>query len=160
TLAARPAERGGGKIEQGRSVSSSRAPGVPVEGPAAAPRAARRPFWKTAPPAPVRAPRCPMPPGSTVVVQKSVVVQKYGGSAVATPEKIRRVAERVAGTRRAGHRVCVVVSAMGDTTDELLALAKRVSEKPQRRELDMLLTAGERISMALLSLALNDLGVD
>src|SRR5512138_3666464 len=88
-----------------------------------------------------------------------VVVQKYGGSSVADVEKIRKVAEKVAATRRSGKDVCVVVSAMGDTTDELLALAKKVSASPARRELDMLLTAGERISMALLSMALNDLGV-
>jgi aspartate kinase len=87
------------------------------------------------------------------------VVQKYGGSSVADVEKMRKVAERIAATRRAGSDVCVVVSAMGDTTDELLALAKRMSASPPRRELDMLLTAGERISMALLSIALNDLGV-
>jgi aspartate kinase len=88
-----------------------------------------------------------------------VVVQKYGGSSVADIEKIRKVAEKVAATRRAGTGVCVVVSAMGDTTDELLALAKEISPAPPRRELDMLLTAGERISMALLSMALNDMGV-
>ena len=88
-----------------------------------------------------------------------VVVQKYGGSSVADVEKIRRVAEKVAAARRAGRDVCVVVSAMGDTTDELLALAKEVSPAPPRRELDMLLTAGERISMALLSMALDDQGV-
>jgi aspartate kinase len=88
-----------------------------------------------------------------------VVVQKFGGSSVADVEKIRKVAERVAATRRAGTDVCVVVSAMGDTTDELLSLAKRVSPAPPRRELDMLLSAGERISMALLSMALQDLGV-
>ena len=88
-----------------------------------------------------------------------VVVQKFGGSSVADVEKIRKVAERVAATRRAGADVCVVVSAMGDTTDELLALAKKVSPAPPRRELDMLLSAGERISMALLSMALQDLGV-
>jgi aspartate kinase len=89
----------------------------------------------------------------------SIVVQKYGGSSVANPEKIRAVAARIARTRAEGHAVVVVVSAMGDTTDELLSLARQVTEKPDRRELDMLLTAGERISMALLSLALNDLGV-
>ncbi|MGC4000817.1 MAG: aspartate kinase [Anaeromyxobacter sp.] len=88
-----------------------------------------------------------------------VVVQKFGGSSVADVEKIRKVAERVAATRRAGTDVCVVVSAMGDTTDELLALAKKVCGAPPRRELDMLLSAGERISMALLSMALDDLGV-
>ena len=90
----------------------------------------------------------------------SIVVQKYGGSSVADASKIRRVAERVMATRRAGHDVAVVVSAMGDTTDELLALAKQVSPNPDRRELDMLLTAGERIAMALLSMAIRELGGD
>jgi aspartate kinase len=89
----------------------------------------------------------------------SIVVQKYGGSSVATPERIKRVAARIARTQAEGHRVCVVVSAMGDTTDDLLALARQVTATPERRELDMLLTSGERISMALLGLALNDLGV-
>jgi aspartate kinase len=88
-----------------------------------------------------------------------IVVQKYGGSSVADVERIRRVAERVAGTRDKGSQVVVVVSAMGDTTDELLALARKVSPDPHRRELDMLLTAGERISMALLSMALHARGV-
>lgn len=87
------------------------------------------------------------------------VVQKYGGSSVADVEKIRKVAEKIAATRRAGREVCVVVSAMGDTTDELLGLAKKVSAAPPRRELDMLLSAGERISMALLSMALQELDV-
>src|SRR5947208_7880521 len=89
----------------------------------------------------------------------SIVVQKYGGSSVADVTRIRRVAERVMETRRAGHDVVVVVSAMGDTTDELLALARKVSPAPHRRELDMLLTAGERISMALLSMALDARGI-
>ena len=90
----------------------------------------------------------------------SIVVQKYGGSSVADVNKLRQVAERVMRTRHAGHDVVVVVSAMGDTTDELLALAKQVSANPERRELDMLLTAGERIAMALLSIAIRDLGGD
>jgi len=90
----------------------------------------------------------------------SIVVQKYGGSSVADPTRMKRVAERVMDTRRAGHDVVVVVSAMGDTTDELLGLAKQVSLNPDRRELDMLLTAGERISMALLSMAIRELGGD
>src|SRR5437660_1537985 len=91
----------------------------------------------------------------------AIIVQKYGGSSVADVDKLRRVAERVMRTRRAqGHQVVVVVSAMGDTTDDLLAMAKRVSQNPQRRELDMLLSAGERISMALLSLAIHELGGD
>ncbi|WNG56475.1 aspartate kinase [Archangium gephyra] len=88
-----------------------------------------------------------------------IVVQKYGGSSVADVEKIRKVALRVKQTRERGYQVVVVVSAMGDTTDELLALAKQVSPDPPRRELDMLLTCGERISMALLSMALQEQGV-
>jgi aspartate kinase len=90
----------------------------------------------------------------------SIVVQKYGGSSVADVARIRLVADRVMRTRQAGHDVVVVVSAMGDTTDELLQLAKQVSPNPDRRELDMLLTAGERISMALLSMAIRELGGD
>src|SRR6187399_871220 len=88
----------------------------------------------------------------------SIVVQKYGGSSVADATRMKKVAERVMETRRAGHDVVVVVSAMGDTTDDLLGLAKQVSPNPDRRELDMLLTAGERISMALLSIAIRELG--
>jgi aspartate kinase len=90
----------------------------------------------------------------------SIVVQKYGGSSVADVSRIKEVADRVMRTRREGHDVVVVVSAMGDTTDDLLGLAKQVSPNPDRRELDMLLTAGERISMALLSMAIRDLGGD
>ena len=89
----------------------------------------------------------------------SIVVQKYGGSSVADIAKIQQVADRVAAAQAAGKQLVVVVSAMGDTTDELLALAKRVTESPARRELDMLLSAGERVSMALLSMALNARGV-
>ena len=89
-----------------------------------------------------------------------IVVQKYGGSSVADAGKIKRVAERVAATRDLGKRVVVVVSAMGDTTDDLLALAREVSRDPHRRELDMLLSAGERISMALLGMALQERGVE
>jgi aspartate kinase len=90
----------------------------------------------------------------------SVVVQKYGGSSVADVARMKQVAERVMRTHRQGHDVVVVVSAMGHTTDELLALAKQVSPNPDGRELDMLLTAGERISMALLSIAIRELGGD
>src|SRR6187549_3600423 len=90
----------------------------------------------------------------------SIIVQKYGGSSVADVGKLRYVAERVMQTARRGHQVVVVVSAMGDTTDELLAMAKQLSPNPERRELDMLLSAGERISMALLSLAIRELGGD
>ena len=90
----------------------------------------------------------------------AVVVQKFGGSSVADVDKLTRVAARVAARRRQGDDLCVVVSAMGDTTDDLLSLAKRISKDPPRRELDMLLTAGERISMALLSMALQEQGVE
>ena len=90
----------------------------------------------------------------------SIVVQKYGGSSVADVSRIKQVADRVMRTKREGHDVVVVVSAMGDTTDDLLGLAKQVSPNPDRRELDMLLTAGERISMALLSMAIRGLGGD
>ena len=86
-------------------------------------------------------------------------MQKYGGSSVSDAERIKRVAERIVATRKAGHDVCVVVSAMGDTTDELLDLAQQVSPLPPGRELDMLLTAGERISMALLAMAIQNLGM-
>ncbi len=89
-----------------------------------------------------------------------LVVQKYGGSSVSDAERIKRVAERIVATRKAGHDVCVVVSAMGDTTDELLELAQQVSPLPPGRELDMLLTAGERISMALLAMAIQSLGLE
>jgi aspartate kinase len=87
-----------------------------------------------------------------------LVVQKYGGSSVADAEKIKRVAERIVATRREGHHVVVAVSAMGDTTDELLDLARQVTPVPPPRELDMLLTAGERMSMALLAMAISSLG--
>jgi aspartate kinase len=90
----------------------------------------------------------------------SVVVQKYGGSSVADVEKIGLVADKVVATKKRGHDVVVVVSAMGKTTDELLALAKKVSKDPHRRELDMLLTTGERVSMALLAIAIQARGCD
>ena len=89
-----------------------------------------------------------------------IVVQKYGGSSVADVTRIRQVAERIMRTKAAGYDVCVVVSAMGDTTDDLLTLARQVSANPDRRELDMLLSAGERIAMALLSMAIRELGGD
>src|SRR2546422_4750922 len=90
----------------------------------------------------------------------AIVVQKYGGSSVADATRLKKVAERVMKTRREGHDVVVVVSAMGDTTDDLVALAKQLARNPDRRELDMLLTAGERIAMALLSMAIRELGGD
>jgi aspartate kinase len=89
----------------------------------------------------------------------AIVVQKYGGSSVGDVARIQQVAARVAATRAGGKDVVVVVSAMGDTTDELMELARQVCASPSRRELDMLLTAGERISMALLSMALNAQGI-
>jgi len=88
------------------------------------------------------------------------LVHKYGGTSVDGPERIRAVARRIADARAAGHQMVVVVSAMGHSTDELIALAHRVSPSPSRREMDMLLTTGERVSMALLAMALVDLGVE
>ncbi len=88
------------------------------------------------------------------------IVQKFGGSSVADAESIKRVARRVVAAKQAGHEVVVVISAMGDTTDELMDLALQVSPQPQPRELDMLLTTGERQSAALLAMALNDLGAE
>lgn len=90
----------------------------------------------------------------------ALIVQKFGGSSVADAESIRRVARRVAQTKRAGNDVVVIVSAMGDTTDDLIDLANEVTPKPPAREMDILLTAGERISMALLAMAVNDLGIE
>ena len=87
-----------------------------------------------------------------------IVVQKYGGSSLSDAESIKRVAGRIVESRKAGNDVCVVVSAMGDTTDELLDLATEVSPMPPAREMDMLLTAGERISMALVAMAIANLG--
>jgi len=90
----------------------------------------------------------------------TLVVQKYGGSSVDSAEQIMKVAERIVETRNDGNEVVVVVSAMGDTSDELLDLASQVSPQPHQRELDMLLTAGERISNALVAMAVHALGVD
>jgi aspartate kinase len=90
----------------------------------------------------------------------ALMVQKYGGSSVADAERIKRVAERIVASRKAGNDVVVIVSAMGDTTDELLELAHEVSPLPPGRELDMLLTSGERISMALLAMAIHNLGYE
>jgi aspartate kinase len=89
----------------------------------------------------------------------ALIVQKYGGTSVADAPRIRRVADRVVANKHAGHDVVVVVSAMGDSTDDLIELARQVSTEPPPRELDMLLTAGERISMALLAMAIADRGV-
>ncbi len=89
----------------------------------------------------------------------ALIVQKYGGSSVSDAESIKRVAKRVAEAKKAGNDVVVVVSAMGDTTDELIDLANQVTPMPPQREMDILLTAGERISMSLLAMAINNLGV-
>ena len=89
-----------------------------------------------------------------------LIVQKFGGTSVATAERIHNVAQRVVDTQRSGNDVVVVVSAMGDTTDELISLANRVSSRSHPRELDMLLTAGERISIALTAIAVQDLGAE
>lgn len=90
----------------------------------------------------------------------SLIVQKFGGSSVADAESVKRVAKRIVETRKAGNDVVVVVSAMGDTTDELLDLAHEVTPVPAPRELDMLMTSGERISMALLAMAIKGMGVE
>jgi aspartate kinase len=104
------------------------------------------------------------PPSTQPVAQprdtRPIVVQKYGGSSVATLEKIKFVAQRIADTVRAGQRVCAVVSAMGKTTDGLLQQAKSLSSNPNPRELDMLLSTGERVSVALLAIALGELGLE
>ena len=87
-----------------------------------------------------------------------LLVQKYGGTSVGSPERIQNVAERIVRTRRGGADLVVVVSAMGNATDDLIQLARQVSTRSHPREMDMLLTAGERISMALVSMAVNDRG--
>jgi len=87
-----------------------------------------------------------------------LIVQKYGGTSVGDAERIKKVAQRVVAAVDAGRRVVVVVSAMGQTTDELVDLAAQMSDEPHAREMDMLLTSGERISMALLSMAIMELG--
>lgn len=89
----------------------------------------------------------------------ALVVQKFGGSSVADAASIKRVAKRIAAAKRAGDDIVVVVSAMGDTTDELIDLAQQITPLPPSREMDILLTAGERISMSLLAMAINNLGV-
>ncbi|HXV18905.1 MAG TPA: aspartate kinase, partial [Candidatus Omnitrophota bacterium] len=90
----------------------------------------------------------------------SLIVQKYGGSSVANPDRIKNVARRVARYKRSGHSLVVVVSALGDTTDELLELSGQITADPSKRELDMLMSTGEQISVALLAMALHELGAD
>jgi aspartate kinase len=92
------------------------------------------------------------------VSSAKLIVQKYGGTSVADASRLSNVARRVVRTHEAGHSLCVGVSARGDTTDELLRLAQEVSPHPPRRELDMLLSAGERISCSLLAMAIDRLG--
>lgn len=93
-------------------------------------------------------------------IQARLVVQKYGGTSVGSPERIKAVAENIATSVRRGHAVVVVVSAMGKTTDELIGLSNEITQNPPGREMDMLLTAGERISMALLCMALHTQGIE
>ena len=102
----------------------------------------------------------PVPLGTSGSSNVALIVQKDGGSSVADAESIKRVAKRIVDTRRAGHDVVVAVSAMGDTTDELLDLAGQVAPIPAPRELDMLLSSGERISMALLAMAIHSMGFE
>src|SRR5213082_2455857 len=92
-------------------------------------------------------------------VTRPLLVQKFGGSSIGTPGRIKRAAKRVAASQRAGYDVVVVVSAMGDSTDRLLTLASRVAKDPAARELDLLLSTGEGVSAPLMSMALHDLGV-
>ena len=92
--------------------------------------------------------------------RRKLIVQKFGGSSVANPERIKRVAQRVVETKRAGADVVVVVSALGDTTDELLTLASQITQAPSERELDMLMATGEQVSVALLAMAIHELGED
>ena len=89
-----------------------------------------------------------------------LIVQKYGGSSVANPERIKNVAKRVAGYRKKGDDLVVVVSALGDTTDELIELAAKITDNPPEREMDMLLSTGEQISVALLAMAIQQLGYE
>jgi len=88
----------------------------------------------------------------------SIIVQKYGGSSVGTPDRIKAVADRIIASKKKGHELVVVVSAMGDTTDDLLALAAKITENPSDREMDMLLSTGEQISIALLAMAIHSKG--
>jgi aspartate kinase len=89
-----------------------------------------------------------------------LIVQKYGGSSVANPERIKNVAKQVAGYKKKGYNIVVVVSALGDTTDELITLASQISDEPPEREMDMLISTGEQISVALLAMAIHELGFE
>lgn len=90
----------------------------------------------------------------------ALIVQKYGGTSVGSAERIKAVARRIAATADQGHRVVAVVSAMGDTTDELIALARQITDEPSERELDLLLSTGEIVSCTLMAMALRALGRD
>ena len=90
--------------------------------------------------------------------EKKVLVQKYGGSSVATPDKIKAVARRIVAAKEQGYKVVAVVSALGDTTDELIKLARQITDRPPRREMDMLLSTGEQVSISLLAMAVDSLG--
>jgi aspartate kinase len=90
----------------------------------------------------------------------NLIVQKYGGSSVADADKIMKIAEIIAAVKEQGYNVVVVVSAMGKTTNQLIEMANKISKNPPRREMDMLLSTGERVSMAVLCIALNELGID
>ncbi len=94
------------------------------------------------------------------MAQKKIIVQKYGGTSVGTPEKIKNVAKRIKSYVENGYAVVVVVSAMGKTTDQLVALSKEITANPDRREMDMLLSTGEQVSISLLAMALHETGVD
>ena len=89
-----------------------------------------------------------------------VIVQKYGGSSLATTERIRNVARRIIETKKKGNQVVAIVSAMGDSTDDLIALAKEISNRPPKREMDMLLSTGEQVSISLLAMAIESMGED
>src|ERR1700690_191076 len=89
-----------------------------------------------------------------------LIVKKYGGSSVSTPEKILTIARGLKALSDQGHKLIVIVSAMGDTTDDLISLSQRITHTPVQREMDMLLSSGERIAMALLAIALNSLGCE
>ena len=93
-------------------------------------------------------------------MQDSLIVQKYGGSSVANIERIKNVAKRIAAYKKNGNSLVVVVSALGDTTDELLQLAHKVTASPNEREIDMLISTGEQVSVALLAMAVHRMGVD
>ena len=93
-------------------------------------------------------------------MKRRLIVQKYGGSSVANPERIKNVAQRVVDYKKKGNDLVVVVSALGDTTDELIELAAKISDNPPEREMDMLLSTGEQISVALLAMAIQELGAE